>query len=31
VPVQDEKGSIEKMDAPDGPPLEFEPEVKQGE
>ena len=31
VPVQDEKGSIEKLDAPDGPPLEFEPEVKQGE
>ncbi len=29
VPVQDEKGSIEKMDAPEGPPLHFEPEVKQ--
>ena len=30
VPVRDEKGSIEKMDAPDGPPLEFKPEVNQG-
>ena len=30
VPVQDEKGSIEKMDAPDSPALEFKPEVNQG-
>ncbi|WP_193212919.1 DNA repair ATPase [Luteolibacter marinus] len=31
VPVQDEKGSIEKIDAPDdGPSLEFKPEVNQG-
>ena len=30
VPVQDDKGSIEKMDAPDKPPLEFKPEVNQG-
>jgi hypothetical protein len=30
VPVQDDKGSIEKMDAPDSPPLAFQPDVKQG-
>jgi len=30
VPVQDEKGSIEKMDGNEEPPLEFQPEVKQG-
>ena len=30
VPVQDEKGSIEKIDAPDSPSLEFRPEVNQG-
>jgi hypothetical protein len=30
VPVQDDKGSIEKMDAPEKPPLAFEPDVKQG-
>jgi hypothetical protein len=30
VPVQDEKGSIEKIDAPDSPALEFKPEVNQG-
>lgn len=30
VPVQDDKGSIEKMDAPDSPPLVFQPDVKQG-
>ena len=29
VPVQDEKGNIEKMDAPDSPALEFKPEVNQ--
>ncbi len=31
VPVQDGKGGIEKMDAPEDPPLHFEPEVKQEE
>jgi len=30
VPVQDEKGSIEKMDAPDRPALDFKPDVNQG-
>jgi len=30
VPVQDENHSIEKMDAPEKPPLAFEPDVKQG-
>ncbi|WP_367870508.1 DNA repair ATPase [Luteolibacter sp. Populi] len=30
VPVQDEKGSIEKMDGNEKPPLAFEPEVNQG-
>ncbi len=30
VPVRDEKGSIEKMDAPDSPALEFKPDVNQG-
>ncbi len=30
VPVQDERGSIEKMGPSESPPLEFKPEVRQG-
>ncbi len=30
VPVQDEKGSIERIDTPNSPALEFKPEVNQG-
>jgi hypothetical protein len=30
VPIQDEKGSIERMDAPDSPVLESKPEVNPG-
>lgn len=30
VPVQDEKGSIESLNASEKPPLAFEPDVKQG-
>ena len=30
VPVQDERGSIEKMGSSERPPLEFKPEVRQG-
>jgi len=31
VPVQDDGGSIKRMDHSSAPPLEFEPEVRQGE
>ncbi len=30
VPVQDEKGGIEKIDASDSPALDFKPDVNQG-
>ncbi|QJE99265.1 AAA family ATPase [Luteolibacter luteus] len=30
VPVQDDKGSIERVDGPDSPPLAFQPDVRQG-